>query len=115
MRISRIAVCVALFLLGIGIGYSLAMRKVFLTREEYIRLLHNDLEHQARAYFRFVQAQDSQHPADISELRQRAWTNLTFYVREVQLLRDQGFTWAPWDGQFYTNAQAYLIEHRLSQ
>ncbi len=111
MKRSTIVIYLLVLLAGGSLGFSIAMQKVYLTRQDYIRLLHAAEQQQASAYLRALGALDSGRADDMAGLRMRAWTNLTMYVREVQNLREEGFTWAPLDGQFYTNVMTYLTAH----
>jgi hypothetical protein len=101
------------FLVGGALGYLVAIRRVFLTREDYIRLLHMSLENRAAVCFQFLKAQESGSAEDLVALQRRSLTNLNFYVTEVQWLQEQGFAWAPFDQQLYTNAKAYMADHPL--
>ena len=113
MKRSTIVIYLLVFVAGGCLGFSIAMQKVYLTRDDYVRLLHADEQHQARVYLSLLQAQDSGRADDKASLRLRALTKLSYYVGEVEDLRKEGLTWAPIDGQFYSNAITYLAEHPL--
>ena len=113
MKKSALVIYLLVFVVGLGLGFSIAMRRVFLTRADYVRLLHTDCQHRAGAYLHFLQAQDSGRPDEMTGLRLRALTNLSAYVQEVQSLQAEGVTWAPLDRSLYSNAASYLASHPL--
>ena len=94
-------------IIGSIVGYNIAVHHETSSDREYY-LLHEGLDRQARVYLRFLQAEDSGDPEQMTQLRRQALATLQVYVQEVADMRDLGFEWAPFDDQMYASAHDYL-------
>ena len=89
-------------ILGGAAGYALAMQKVMLSRQDYVRFLHSITEERAKAYFVAVNTLETNAIGLPADLRRRAYPCLSNYVKEVQMYaNDTEFRYIPIDNAFY--------------
>ena len=91
-------------------GHFIAQRSQLSPDREYY-LLHEGFVRQARVYMRFIHAEDSAKPEQITDLRRQALGIFRVYVQEVAYMQAQGFQWAPIDSKLDAFAQAYVEAH----
>jgi len=107
-----IFICLLMLVLGCAFGYYLGHRmdRRILAEMEQSSMERADenMEFEARAYYRCLQDMDS---GDIAKLHDFALSHLRVYVAEVQQSRGEGYTWAPHIPALYSNATVYVAEH----
>ncbi len=110
---SIIFVCLLVFVFGLALGYRVGHKKSLRETQaaewsDYLERSSENLEFEARAYFRCVHDIDS---GDITNLHEFALQHLRLYVYDVRQEREKGYNWAPHIQSLYSNATIYVAEH----